>query len=261
MAQLPWETGMTCVGERATGGEWRRLSRFVPFLAGAMLVVGCGITPPEPKPRPEARLGLRQAAECPPSSSPDHFYPATAIPEFDPSDASRRTLHAEFLKAAGASPLWCGPAEAESYRLLYLGSSRPAWLVTAEKTADGWSARSVQFIDPRTMPQVRDRPPLWTVATARLVDRTVRDGRAFESLRRAAGLWTMPERPEGQHAMDGAIWFMESRAEGLYRMVIRDRAPSPLFDAVAEELVKLADLPLPPEMQPPPCCGGLRRVS
>jgi hypothetical protein len=240
-----------------TGSDWRPRSRTVALLAGAILAVGCGITPPEPKPRAEARLGLRQAAECPPSSSPDHFYPASAIPEFDADDASRRTVHAEFLKAADAPPLWCGPAAAESYRLLYLATSRPALLVSAEKTAEGWFARSVQFIDPRTMPHAPDRPPLWTVATAGMVDRTLGDGRAFESLRRAAGLWTMPERQENRHANDGAIWFMESRAEGLYRMVIRDRVPSPLFEAVARELVKLADSPVPPEMQPPPCCGGV----
>lgn len=256
---------MTGGGERARRGAWRRLSRCGPLLAGAIVAVGCGITPPEPKPRAEARLGLRQAAECPPSSSPDHFYPASAIPDFDSIDAARRTVHAEFLKAAAASPLWCGPAAAESYRLLYLAAGRPALLVSAEKSAQGWSARSVQFIDPRTMSLTPDRPPLWTVVTARIVDRTIGDGHAFESLRRAAGLWTMPERQANHHANDGAVWLMESRAEGLYRVVIRDRASSPLFEAVARELVKLADLPIPNEMRPqvtePPCCGGLRRVS
>jgi hypothetical protein len=235
------------------------------LLAGAVVAAGCGIHPPEPKPRAEARLGLPQAAECPPSSSPDHFYPASAIPDFDAVDASRRTEHAEFLKAAAASPLWCGSGSTESYRLLFVDTDRPALLVSAEKSTAGWSVRSVRFIDPRTMPQTTDRPPLWTVATGRMVDRTIGDGHAFESLRRAAGFWTMPERQANHGASEGATWFLESRAEGLYRMVIRDRAPSLLFEAVARELVKLADLPVPREMQQPapqpPCCAGLSRSS
>lgn len=219
-------------------------------VAGLVLLAGmaCQSTPPEPKSLDEARIGIRTRPECPPSSSPEYFYPDEAIPDFNERDRVIRSLYSELLTAAGLRPLSCGHGEIEAYRAFWSPATRPSILVTADWDGSQWLVAGREFTVSLWHTLAAERLPADVVKSMVSRTRPPADGIAFVEARKAATLWSTAVRLPAEAPPIRGIWIFEAAAEGLYRVVLRESRDTPV-QAAGIELVRLAGIPVPEAME------------
>jgi len=140
------------------------------------------------------------------------------------------------MRAAAATPLWCGPRNTDVYRVILIPSSRP--LIVAEVRLGDDTSHVVTFVDPRTAEENRTLKRFESVAEAHNgnVDATMASAVETE----ATPFWTMPAFRDNADAMDGYIWIIEARRQGTYRMVIRDNVRDTPFEALVISILRAA---------------------
>lgn len=188
--------------------------------------------------RPPIRSGFKVAATCPFDGEPIPFDYLGAPPET--STAIVQRLNA-YLRAAKASPLWCG-ASGDAYRALWIAANRPARFVTVTQQSSGWTAIGAIFQDPRRTNADH---------SAAVIDKHYRRdllAAEVEDLIAAVAnndLWNAPAWQYSVETFDGDILLVELRAQGGYRVITRAKVTDARVHTVVKAILQAADVPTP----------------
>lgn len=230
---------------RQSRTTWHRIEYAVAALVVAALFGGCRQTL-----LPDPKSGHQLVETCPTPDSADFFFPAGYIqPAHDlTNDTFFRRWYSEFLRASNVGPLWCGPDKAETYRLLWLPTYRPAMVISIASTSRDWKIQKVVFADPR------ERVEGGSDVSVRVVSRDeflVPDApaRVFLDALEAADFWTAPHYVSSG-VDDGHFWVVEGRKGTTYRVSTRHSADDLKFEDAVRVLTRLARAKVPPEMEP-----------
>ena len=231
---------------RVRSGRWWSVAAALGI--GISLSVGCGrLTDVQP------RQGRDIVSTCPAQIDPGYYFPAGGLGT-DASDATLQSWFSQYLKHAGALPLWCGGSGSESYRLMYLPSFRPALLVSLSEAGTDWAfrkrwvIRTVRFADPHPTATESSNDPLRVIGRDEIIisDQAARG--FFEALARS-GFWSSRDFVHDTSVEDGIALLVEARQRGLYHVSTRINARDEPFHEMARQLIRLAKLPVPLELE------------
>jgi hypothetical protein len=220
-------------------------------LAFATIAVhlGCGSAANLPE-IPEIRSGFEALTVCPSGREaviPAEFTGATAR---SASNLSSRV--SRFVRAGDHPSIWCGEAPSEAYRALWLPANRPAIMATLIRIAGGWKTLATTFVDPPAGDSMQYRGAAQSTVAVQhesVVSSTVPE--EFLALLQSVNTWTTPARRQSTEVDDGATWVMEVRRDNLYRMITRGNVPDAKFEESIRLLLRVANVVVPDEMQPP----------
>lgn len=180
--------------------------------------------------------------KCPASRPDASFFPAELVAA-DERDPIWPTWYARFLRAAGETPLWCGPgAQHESYRFMWIpptvrmrAPGVRTMVVRVSHAASGDKLVATVLPPPgpnkiaaTTVSRVLE-PAQWQALTGKLT---------------APGFWR-GARPE-HWAMDGAECLFEGRRAGRYHIIMRNASDLRQCQAMGLAFLAAAGLALPP---------------
>ena len=165
---------------------------------------------------PEIRSGAPVVPRCPAPDSDDYFYADNALfPRHQSADADTRAYLSQLLRAAEASPLWCGARPDVAYRLMLVFEWGRTKVITMHRTRGVWMLDAVEFRHSsvaRFSVDRRESRPL-----------SSEDAASVTTTLEADRFWRLPsnepEQPQGIY--DGPHWFVEGRSAGTYHLVLR----------------------------------------
>jgi hypothetical protein len=186
------------------------------------------LTPPANAPRATARCLDRNAG--------DYYFMTGQIDSSRDDSFMRRDWFARYLRVAEADSLSCG-TPSETYRLLWMPSSRGARIVTVSYRSRNWTIATADFGQSLFGFSTPDPPPL--ARSERGLSRS-----EVELIRgdlKALDFWTEPQfRDGGVH--DGWALTLEGRSGDRYHAVTRVNVRDG-YDLVACTLFDLGGLP------------------
>lgn len=212
--------------------------------AGWAACIGCSVALPEP------RLASQVRDECPRQDSATHFFPEGLGLPFRETDGDERERGylANLLAAAGVASLSCGPGPDEAYRFVWFPAARPALVIEASAVADTWVIRSIEFEDPRQQQQ-QGRINRFAVAVKAEPRRlSSSEQQAVLAAVRTAQFWTAASSDGIKNVDDGAMWALEGRKAGSYRVAVLVNSRDVSVIRAGAALVRVAGLELPSQI-------------
>lgn len=220
----------------------RRIMLVVVWTVGLTLS-GCSAAPETGQPS-----GRKVVQECPVASDGGSQFPASSIHPGANDDSIRRWF-SSYLTAAALQPVWCGNADTEVYRLLYLPSSQPAVVIELRQDAADWlnrprwRLRTFRFEDPHTSSRVDSSKVVdtqaFSIAAADTAD--------FFGELMDADFWKA-EYWASAGSDDGIAMLLEGRKSGIYRPITRLNIDPKIF-GTARSMMAMAKIRIPPELE------------
>jgi hypothetical protein len=209
--------------------------RAVGGLIVALWSASCNAAPPE------VSSAQTVVETCPPISDSFHyFHKDVAVLPAGFTEQDRQWV-SDYLRAVGADSLSCGGPPREAYRMLYVQSSLPAYVVSVSKEDSVWLVDGAEF---------GSTPRPFLVARRARTSRSTDEVQPLLNKLRAANVWTsMPSWIESE-VEDGGLWIVEARRDREYRIVMRHapRAADEPFRETVREFMRLAGWAVPEVM-------------
>lgn len=218
--------------------------------SSGLFVGGCGQSPTNGPIGQGANDGaLSVTAPCPQAPDADRYR------VFSQVRLGNETLapiwddeYAEVMRAGNMTPLWCGAAEGEVYRLVWLPPFRSSLVITARHVKDKWEIEVVEFLDPSLgLPGTR-RQGVTRRSAVTTPDAHVAVADLSASLARAK-FWTAPTVVRSNEREGGATGILEGRVGMKYRLLLRDDSQDLAFYDVLRSIVLLANQNMPYELE------------
>ncbi len=214
--------------------SWRL--RAAMAIVAVTTLAGCSREPERP---PTIRSGFAIVSSCP-ADPPYIRSDYLGAPVGANTEVGERIT--EYLRASEQGPLWCGDTT-DAYRAIWLPANRRARLASVARDSNGWTARGVQFSDPRSTDADRSNPIVEHRAQESVSDQHVDTITAALS---ASNLWNAPAWRYSLETFDGDTLILEMRTQGSYRILTRIKVPDSDVQSIIEKILQAAGIPSSP---------------